>query len=162
MIYPKTYLEQLIKDAIECYRSMVVEGRIPRRRELQIQMLQSLCQSVQYDAMLLIRVKKLVTEIDLANSIWLRWLFVPRSKLSIVLEEAIDEYEKALEILEGQVLEKGKVGRLLNHTPSSQSHDVSQQSLVCNEPDTLVPVVMPHVRQLMQEARDLCAIEAAR
>lgn len=151
MIYPKTYLERLVQDAVECYKSMVIEQGVPKRREKQIKMLEALFKSVQYDTMLIKRIKQLIVDIDTTNSGWIRWIYVPRSKFSAVLTEAISEYEKAIRCLEAQQLEcsapitAGAAKSSLVHSPSVGKEMVSSR-----------PIIMPQIHHLMEQARALC------
>jgi len=154
MIYPKTYLERLVQDAVECYKSMVTEQGVPKRRKKQIRMLEELFKSVQYDTMLINRIKRLITDIDTANSGWIRWMYVPRSKFSTVLTEVVNEYEKAIRHLEIQQLEC-RTPDVLGSSKSASPNRVSQL-FSSREMVPAMPVIMPETRQLMDQARALC------
>ena len=154
MIYPKTSLERLVQDAVECYKSMVTEQVVPKRREKQIMMLEALFKSVQYDTMLINRIKRLIVDIDTANSGWIRWLYVPRSKFSTVLTEAVNEYEKAIRHLEMQQLECSTPVVSGSRKAALPNHVI--QSFSGREMIPARPIVMPETRQLMNQARALC------
>ncbi len=136
MIYPKTHLVRLIKDAILCYEAMV--NKMPKNREKQIQTLDRLCSSVQFDKILIIRIKYLIAEIDRACSGWIRWMYAPGSRFSSLLREAVAEYEKSI---------------LLINLHYSQA---PTRPLVSTQVATASPIMLPYTTKLIEEARQLC------
>ena len=162
MVYPKTYLEKLIQDTIACYKSMYLEKGIAKRREKQINMLESLCHSVKYDSMLITRIKSLVEEIDVTTYGWIRWIYAPRSRFAILLEEALIQYEKTIALLESQSANKVKLvdvqavkSVMVNDGERKHVDDINQASSGAIIPIPRQVVSFPPTHQLMLEAGSL-------
>ena len=96
----KDVIVALIKDVIKAYRVQV--NQVSVQREKQIQKILMVCETVQYDTVVMHHLRCLILDLKLSSEGFFRWIYAPRSRLEAALSQVLLSYEQSILIKEKQ------------------------------------------------------------